>query len=186
VCGSACAGSDVITGIDYAFDTAKTYSRSLRSLDSAYDGPCESFLDSISVQALSGGQHKMYVQAHTASGAVSIDSLSFSVSKAGAFQRPGGAEVANASNIGEIRTHNRIKLTVPSALATAAGGLMTARVVSLSGACVKNLTCTGKGGYFFEWVGERSINAKAAPGVYFIVVSLKGEVIYRTMMIVGR
>ncbi len=186
VCGSVCAGSDAVIAIDYAFDTAKTFSQSLRSLDSAYDGPCESFADSISVQSLPGGQHKMYVQARTALGAVSVDSLSFSVSKAGAKDRHSGAAGFNACNISEVKTRDRIIITVASPMMIAGSAPITARVVSLNGASVKELACKESGGYHFEWAGENAANGKAAPGVYFLIVSIKGNAVYRTTMIVGK
>jgi hypothetical protein len=188
VCGSAFGGTEVITGINYAFDTAGTFSRSLRSLDSAYDGPFESFFDSIPVQSLSGGQHKMYVQARTASGGVCLDSLSFSVSKAGILSWGRNIQGPDGWNILESKTRHGIQLTLNSPLKTSGNGPLIARVVSSNGACIKELTSTRKNGYCFEWAGGTGAHGRAgaAPGAYFIVISNEGKVVYRTTMVVSK
>jgi hypothetical protein len=186
VCGSIFGRTNVISGIDYAFDTVKSFSRSLRSIDSAFDGPCESFSDSLSLKDLNPGLHKLYIQARNTFGAVSIDSIAFSISWSGLIKRDGVTKGNNGWGISESRTGDRIRLVFNSPLQANFNAPMNARVISSNGTCVRKLTCTRKGGFCFEWAGENAAYGKAAPGVYYLVVSVAGKVIYRTAMVIGK
>jgi hypothetical protein len=186
VCGSVFGRSNVIAGIDYAFDSVKTFPRSLHSLDGGFDGPCESFFDSLSLQGLAAGLHKLYLQARTASGAVSIDSIDFSISHSGSIKRTGAAKGASGWSISESKTGGRIRLIFSSPLPTAITAPMSARIISSNGICVKELACKRKGGIVVEWAGENALKEKAAPGVYYLVVSSGRRIIYRTTLVISK
>jgi len=185
VCGSVFGNTDVVTGINYAFDSAKTFSSSLRPLDSAFDGPFENFFDSVSLKGLLAGSHKMYVPAQTASGKVSIDSIAFTISESGVKQ----AHFADNSNgwaISEIKTGNRIKLQCNAPLQADLASPIVARVISSNGTCVKALPCNRTGGILVEWAAGSGKTGNVAPGVYYLVVSSKGAIMYRTKIFVDK
>jgi hypothetical protein len=181
VCGSVFGKTESVTGINYTFDSAKTFSSSLRSLDSAFDGPFENFYDSVSLKGLPSGQHKMYVQAQTASGKVSIDSIAFSVSESGVKQSY-FANNGSGLAISEIKTKNRIILQCNASLQAP----VVVRVISSNGTCVKELPCNRTGGNLIEWTAGSGKTGNVAPGVYYLVVSSKGTIIYRTKMFVDK
>jgi hypothetical protein len=184
VCGSA-GGRDGLAGIDYSFDSIAGAPHGLRSLDSAFDGPFESFSDSIPLQGLPAGLHKLYVKATSSSGKTSVDSASFSISQSAVLPesvvRGGGGWI-----VSESRAGGRIVLRCAPAAGSGANGELCGRVFSSNGTCVRELSRKKGGAAVFEWAGETGANAKAAPGVYFLVVSSKKGVVCGTPVVVGR
>jgi hypothetical protein len=186
VCGSACGGPDSVTAMAYAFDSAAALSHDFRSLDSAFDGPFESFSDSIPLAGLPAGLHKLYVRTTTSTGKTSIDSTSFSISQSGVLFRPASGD-ASGWSVSEIKTGRRIALRCAAPARFAGDRPLGARVFSPNGACVRELPCKLSGGAVaFEWAGETGAGGKAAPGVYFLVVSSGGTVVYRTAAIMSK
>ncbi|MBN1576895.1 MAG: hypothetical protein JW913_10100 [Chitinispirillaceae bacterium] len=185
LCGSVSGGNSVITGIDYSFDGATTFSRAVRSLDAGFDGPFESFSDSLSVEELSSGSHILYLQARNASGMAAIDSISFSISDL-SVESPCRRNSVNGWNVTEKKSRGRIRLFVDSPLPAGRRIPITARVISLNGTCISVLSGKGNGRTVIEWSGKTAANRKAAPGVYFITVSAGGKTVYRTTAVIGK
>ena len=168
-------------GIDYAFDGDTTYKTSLKSLDSAYDGPFESFFDSLSTASLTIGPHVLHIRGRTGS-SVAYDSVAFGLNTALAVKPSFGK---NGIALSEKRSLGRIELTFANSPLGAGG--MEAQVFSLNGRCVKNLSVLESGGNaVIRWSGERAGGAKVSEGLYLILVRSAGNVIYKTRMMICR
>jgi hypothetical protein len=175
VCGSVYGGTNVITGIDYAVDSAKNFAGSLKSMDGAFDGPFESFYDSIPTNGYDGGLHTLYIRARCGDLSV-LDSIRFG--KTGIVR-----SIAPIGNFVENRSVNRIQLTVNAKTHP----FLKAQVFGLNGTCVKDISCVEKtGNVLVQWSGETAGNKKVASGVYLVVLKSAGRVIYKSPMVIGR
>ena len=181
VCGSVNGGAAIVRGIDYAFDGDTTYRTSLKSLDSAYDGPFESFFDSLSTASLAIGPHVLHIRARTGS-SFAYDSVAFGLNIALGVKPSFGK---NAIAFSEKRSLDRIELTFANSPLGA--GRMEAQVFSLNGRCVKTLPVLQSGGNaIIRWSGERAGGAKVSEGLYLILIRSAGKVIYKTRMMISR
>jgi len=181
VCGSVNGGTAIVRGIDYAFDGDTTYRTSLKSLDSAYDGPFESFFDSLSTASLAIGPHVLHIRARTGS-SFAYDSVAFGLNIALGVKPSFGK---NAIAFSEKRSLDRIELTFANSPLGA--GRMEAQVFSLNGRCVKTLPVLQSGGNaIIRWSGERAGGAKVSEGLYLILIRSAGKVIYKTRMMISR
>ncbi|MBN1306276.1 MAG: hypothetical protein JXA18_00055 [Chitinispirillaceae bacterium] len=186
LCGSVDGGGAAITAIDYAFDSATTFSQSVRSIDNGYDGPFESFADSISFADLTVGRHILYLQARNGSGLATVDSIIFYVPSLSVEPLPG-----NRGNIVRlISKRSSINGIILDVELFSGNGLrllpIAARVYALNGTCVRTLTASPQGRIVFESNGKAASGGNSAAGVYFLVVYAGDRIIYRTTAVVGR
>ena len=180
VCGSAYGTNNAVTSIDYSIDPLSSASHPLRSLDAGYDGPFESFLDSIPFAGLTAGSHVVYVRARTAGGLTALDSFSFAITTA-AKQTPLSSQ--NHGPITMKRWKNRITLFVTAP----AAGAVRAQVFSLSGKLIGELARSEKDNRaVLEWNGNDAAGAKVGGGVYLLVITSSGKVIYKKPLLVAR
>jgi hypothetical protein len=180
VCGSVSGGTDVVSDIDYAFDGTSAFKGPVKSLDSAYDGPFESFFDSISTAGLEIGPHILYLRAHTSPSAFAFDSVSFGLTTMLSSKNAGNG---NKAKMLERRTINRVELTFLNSPA----GSIKAQVFTLNGKCVRDIACIKNAGQsVIRWSGEDAVDKKVTSGIYLLVVRSAGNVVYKKPIVIGR
>jgi len=182
VCGSAYAENSAVTAIDYAFDTASV-STMARSIDGGFDGPSESFFDSLSLVGLAAGPHILHIKAHAGTQSVA-DSVQFSLMTAiNPIQRRNSGYGETVPGIIAQPLANGVRISLHG---YDRSGLQ-ARVLGLNGACVKELSCVENNGFVsVQWKGEDAGDKKVARGVYVVVLKSAGAVIYKRPMVAGR
>jgi hypothetical protein len=181
VCGSVSGGTNIIHGIDYAFD-ADTTLKTVKSLDDAYDGPFESFFDSISTAGLKIGLHVLHIRARTGPSAFAFDSVAFYINTILGAKRISGG---NSVKISEKRLLDRIELTFSNSVLSA--GRIKAQIFTLDGKCVRNLACVEKNGQsIVQWSGEDAADNKVGHGIYLLVVKSAGNVVYKKPIVISR
>jgi hypothetical protein len=181
VCGSVNGETSIIRGIDYAFDGDTTFKNSVKSLDSAYDGPFESFFDSISTVGLETGPHVFHFRARTGSSNFAYDSVAFILNNVLGVKTLSNKRIA----ISERRSMNRIELTFPRALFNQ--GKINAQVFALNGRCVRTLASIDNGGSsIIRWAGEDAAGNKVSGGVYMIVVKSTEKIVYKKPIVISR
>ncbi len=164
VCGSVYGENTAITGIDCFFDSSAT-GTPVHSCDAGFDGPFESFFDSLSLYGLRAGAHMVYIKARNDSKAVAIDSFPFGIMSPYAVRQP--LSGTGSPYISERRSSNRIRFSFTGFHR----GMMNARIFAGNGKCVREIPCVEKGGTTVaEWSGEDAANKRVSPGIYFLIV----------------
>ena len=182
VCGSVSGGTNIVRGIDYAFDADMTFKSPVKSLDSAYDGPFESFFDSLSTASLGMGLHVLHLRARTGPSAFAFDSVAFGINVMLGAKKISGNKPVKMS---EKHLMDRIELTFSNSLFD--GGQIKAEVFTLNGKWIRDLACVAKDGQgIVKWSGEDAGNRKVTPGIYLLVVRSAGTVICKRPVMIGR
>jgi len=179
-CGSAYRENSVITGIDYAFDTNSA--APLHSRDAGYDGPFESFFDSLSLVGLKAGPHKLYVWARSGSQVVARDSVAFGLNSNIQIKFSNAKNNATHCTILQQRTATGIRLTLSGYLPAG----LRAQVLSLNGKCVRDLAVIARQGQATVQTGKDASGSAISQGVYVVVLKSAGAIIYKQPMVVGR
>lgn len=180
VCGSVYGGTDIVHNVDYAFDSAKAFAGPVKSLDSGYDGPFESFFDSLSTAGLKTGPHVLYLRARTGPSAFAIDSVVFGLNTAIDFKISQG----DRGRLQEKRSMERIEFTL-NALQYA--GQIKAQVFALDGKSVKDLECRKQNAHIvFRWSGNDAKDKRVTPGIYILVIRSAGSVVYKKPIVMSR
>ena len=180
VCGSVNGGTDIVTGMDYAFDSATAFQGAVKSLDAGYDGPFESFLDSISTAGLETGLHVLYLRARTGPSAFALDSVAFGLT----VLRSKNALGNEKAKMSEKRLVNRVEMTFNTMQNP---GKISARVFTLDGRVLRDLACLEIGGQsVVRWSGEDAVNKKVTQGIYLLVVRMAGNIVYKKPIVISR
>jgi hypothetical protein len=180
VCGSVSGGTDIVTGVDYAFDSATVFKGPVKSLDAGYDGPFESFFDSISTAGLETGLHVLYLRARTSPSAFTLDSVSFGLTT---VLNSKNAVNGNGAKMLERRAINRVEL----AFLNSPAGRIKAQVFTLNGKCVRDIACIKNDRQsIVRWSGEDAADKKVTPGIYLLVVRSAGNVVYKKPVLISR
>jgi hypothetical protein len=180
VCGSVDGGTDIVTGVDYAFDSATVFKGPVKSLDSAYDGPFESFFDSISTAGLETGTHTLYLRARTSPSAFTLDSFSFGLTTVLSSKN---VVIGSGAKTLEKRGINRVELF----FLNSPFERINAQVFTLNGKCVRDIGCLENGGRsIIRWSGEDAADKKVTSGIYLLVVRSAGNVVYKKPVVISR
>ena len=185
LCGTVTANGVAITSIEYALDSTGSFTTGIASLDGEFDGPIESFSDTLDLDGFSVGSHSLRLKVHTASGDSSVDTFTFWVSNAGVEFHP-RSMVRPGWRVAEKQSGSRITLTIDPPARYGDGPSVVARIFALNGTCVRTVAGKSAGRTVIDWAGETGINGRAAAGMYYLTVSAGQEVLYRTTMILGR